>query len=288
MSATAIKHERPASLTEALNFLQRDRFRIIAGGTDYYPSLNDSAPSDPVLDITAIDGLRGITINESGVTIGALCSWTDIVNADLPPAFRALQLAALEVGSVQIQNRATIAGNLCNASPAADGVPPLLVLDASVTLESADGTRTLPLAEFIRGNRNIQKNQDEILTGISIPAVCCQGVSDFLKLGARKYLVISIAMVACRVSVTNDKFTSAAISVGSCSETAVRLHELESALIGQSATSKSIASTVTGGPIPLKPIDDVRSTAAYRSDAAATLISRSLQRCIETPAKADT
>ena len=188
MSATAIKHERPASLTEALNFLQRDRFRIIAGGTDYYPSLNDSAPSDPVLDITAIDGLRGITINESGVTIGALCSWTDIVNADLPPAFRALQLAALEVGSVQIQNRATIAGNLCNASPAADGVPPLLVLDASVTLESADGTRTLPLVEFIRGNRNIQKNQDEILTGISIPAVCCQGVSDFLKLGARKYL----------------------------------------------------------------------------------------------------
>jgi len=164
----------------------------------------------------------------------------------------------------------------------------LLVLDASVTLESASGKRTLPLAEFIRGNRNIQKSEDEILTSISIPATCCQGVSDFIKLGARRYLVISIAMVACRVSVTNDKFTSTAISVGSCSETAIRLHELESALIGQPATSNTIASTVTGGPIPLKPIDDVRSTAVYRSEAAVTLVSRSLQRCVDNAAKANT
>jgi len=274
-------HYRPASLTDALSYLHLGGVRIIAGGTDYYPSLGDTESKTPVLDITAIDELHGITHDESGVHIGALCSWTDIVNANLPPAFRALQLAAIEVGSVQIQNRATIAGNLCNASPAADGVPPLLVLNASVTLASVSGTRTLLLTDFIQGSRNIQKNFDEILTKISIPVASCQGVGDFIKLGARKYLVISIAMVACRVLVEEGVFRSVAISVGSCSEVATRLEDIESALKGQPATVETITKHVADRINQLAPIDDVRSSADYRKDAAVTLIKRSLQRCIE-------
>jgi len=233
-----------------------------------------------VLDITAIDELRGITHGDSGITIGALCSWSDIVNADLPAACKALQLAALEVGSVQIQNRATVAGNLCNASPAADGVPPLLIVDAMVNLSSASGTRTMPLAEFVQGNRRTQKNADELLTSVFIPSASCQGQSDFLKLGARRYLVISIAMVATRLEIEGGRFKNVAVAVGSCSETATRLAAFEQALTGKPATAESVDETLPSQFNELSPIDDVRGSAGYRLESATVLVKRSLQRCM--------
>ena len=235
-----------------------------------------------MLDITAVKELGSLTYNESGLSIGALCTWSDIATADLPPALRALQLAALEVGSVQIQNRATIAGNLCNASPAADGVPPLLCCDAIVNVASTKGQRSVPLVEFIRGNRRTELSRGEMVTSVFIPADGCAGHSDFLKLGARKYLVISIAMVATRLVVENGMITDAALSVGSCSEVAVRLPELETALTGMAADSKKVIEVVPDRFDNLSPIDDIRSSAGYRHIASASLIKRSLQRCLIT------
>src|SRR6185312_12387938 len=106
-----------------------------------------------VVDLSALATLRGIRFERDHIRIGGRTTWTDIIRADLPPAFAGLQAAAREVGSVQIQNSGTIAGNLCNASPAADGVPPLVAFDAEVELISQRGTRRLPLAQFITGNR---------------------------------------------------------------------------------------------------------------------------------------
>jgi len=274
-------YERPERLNQALQLLKADNFRIIAGGTDYYPSLGDRVSDSPVLDVTAISELRNLTLDKAGLTIGSLCTWSDIARADLPVACRALQLASVEVGSVQIQNRATIAGNLCNASPAADGVPPLLCCDAMVKLASTEGSRTLPLAEFIQGNRQTELSAEEMLTSIFIPADSCRGQSDFLKLGARKYLVISIAMVATRLSIEHGVITDAAIAVGSCSEVATRLPDVETALVGQAAESLEIADRVSDHFNILKPIDDVRSSASYRHDASVVLVRRSLQRCLE-------
>src|SRR5690606_23592351 len=121
--------------------------------------------------------------------------------------------AALEVGSGQIQNVASIAGNLCNASPAADGVPGLMVLDAEVELRSATTTRRLPLEKFILGNRRTALAPGEMVTAIRVPKASTSGTSAFVKLGARRYLVISIAMAAVRLTVEDGRVGSAAVAV---------------------------------------------------------------------------
>lgn len=274
-----MQFERPKQLREALALLDAQSWDILAGGTDYYPGLRDNAPTRPVLDISAIGGLRHIKREGDFWRVGALATWSDLVAADLPPAFEGLKLAAREVGSIQIQNRATIVGNICNASPAADGVPPLLTLDAEVELSSATRIRRLSLADFITGNRATMLTPSEMVTGIVIPETSATGNSHFLKLGARKYLVISIAMAAVRVDTGSDgRVSEAAISVGSCSEVAKRLPALEQAILG--CTSAEAGDAVNADQLAdLAPIDDVRATAGYRSAAAVELVRRTLLSC---------
>lgn len=274
-----MEYERPTQLGEALAILASGNWDVLSGGTDYYPALRDEPPNAPILDISAIDGLRDVSRNESGWRIGALATWTDVIRADLPPAFDTLKLASREVGSVQIQNRATVAGNLCNASPAADGVPPLLVLDASVEITSARGLRIVPLAEFILGNRRTALSQDELVTAVLVPVSSGLGRSSFVKLGARKYLVISIAMVATRLIVDDGQVVEAAVAVGSCSEVAQRLGALEAALVGLPVSE--IADAVTAEQlIGLSPISDVRAPEDYRQDAALEIVRRALRGAV--------
>ena len=270
-------YAQPTSLAEAVTLLGDGGWTVLAGGTDVYPALGENPLTSPVMDISRLGDLRGIAPSpDGGIRIGALTTWTDIVRASLPPAFRALQQAAREVGSVQIQNRATIAGNLCNASPAADGVPPLLALDARVELASRSGNRTLPLSDFIQGNRKTARDSGELLTFIHVPAAGLQGNSAFFKLGSRRYLVISIAMIAARLAADgNGIITGAAVAVGACSAVAQRLPALESALIGQNLQ----AAAGIAAPqhlAALSPIDDVRAPAGYRMDAALEGVRRAL------------
>ena len=267
---------RPTQIDEALSLLTDGPWDVLAGGTDYFPSLKDEQPMMPILDISAIESLRGIARTDDGWRIGALATWTDVIRADIPPAFRALTQAAHEVGSVQIQNRATVAGNLCNASPAADGVPPLLVMNARVELSASSGRRIVPLAEFIKGNRQTALSSDELMTAILIPGQGALGQSSFLKLGARKYLVISIAMVAVRLVVEAAHVVEAAVSVGACSATARRLTSLEKLLIGSAVTQ--VANVVTPEQLAiLSPITDVRASDTYRQVAAIELVRRALR-----------
>src|SRR5262245_27848883 len=139
-----VRYAKPASLDEALALQSEDGWRVLAGGTDFYPALGARPLRENVLDINGVAELRGITEAGGAVVIGARTSWTDIVNHPLPAACNALKQAAREVGSVQIQNVGTVAGNLCNASPAADGVPVLLVHDAEVETASIRGRRVEP------------------------------------------------------------------------------------------------------------------------------------------------
>ena len=164
-----IRYAKPRTLDEALALLGEARWRILAGGTDFYPALGNRPLSENVLDINGLAELRGISETASHVVIGARTTWTELIRHPLPPAFDALKQAAKEVGSAQIQNMASVAGNLCNASPAADGVPALLVLDAEVELTSLGGKRVLPLGEFILGNRKTALRPDEMVTAIRVP-----------------------------------------------------------------------------------------------------------------------
>ena len=192
-----------------------------------------------------------------------------------------MKLAAREVGSIQIQNAGTIAGNLCNASPAADGVPPLLVLDAEVELTSRSGPRRVPVSDFITGNRRTWRRPDELLTAIIIPRRYEHAASTFLKLGARRYLVISIAMVSAAIA-TDDagRVAWAGIAVGACSAVAKRLPDLETVLIGAPAKAGIGALVRPEHLRPLSPIDDIRATASYRQEAVLTLVARSLETIV--------
>ena len=272
---------RPDTLQEAVQVLAQQGGSILAGGTDFFPSLGDRPVSGLVLDISAIKSIRGIVTTGSEHRIGALATWTQIIHSSLPSCFDGLKSAAREIGGVQIQNRGTIAGNLCNASPAADSVPPLLALDAEVELVSATGSRRVPLSNFIVGNRKTLRRPDEILAAVIVPRAIDDGKSTFLKLGARRYLVISIAMVAVVIKTTEDKrIAGARVAVGSCSATAQRLRELEHALLGAPAQEGLGALVRREHLAGLRPIDDVRATANYRRDAALTLISRALEDCL--------
>jgi CO/xanthine dehydrogenase FAD-binding subunit len=282
---------RPTGLNEALAALAADaqnppvdpldRLTVLAGATDFYPAATTrqawfQPTAERILDISAVQGLRGISGTADGLRIGALTTWTDLISTPLPPAFDGLKQASHQVGGVQIQNRGTIAGNLCNASPAADGVPPLLALDAQVEIASSTASRRLPLQQFILGNRKTALLPGELLTAIHVPPPADGEQSCFLKLGARAYLVISIASVAANIAFdAHGRIARARIAVGSCSAVPQRLGALEDRLQGlePALASRAVDASMLG---VLSPIDDVRASAAYRSEAALTLIRRAL------------
>lgn len=269
-------YARPTRLDEALRLLADGRRSVLAGGTDFYPARLDPRPDERVLDITAIGALRGIADRKDHWRLGATTTWTEIVEAKLPRYFDALKLAGREVGGVQIQNTGTLAGNICNASPAADGVPALLALDSSLELARADGVRVLPLAEFLLGPRRTALQAGELVTAILVPKPGREARSSFLKLGARKYLLISIAMAAAAVELEGRLVKAARVAVGSCSPVAARLPALEAALMGLAL--EALPGAVQPSHLsPLAPIDDVRADAGYRGDAALELVRRTLQ-----------
>jgi CO/xanthine dehydrogenase FAD-binding subunit len=272
-----VRYAKPQSTDEALALLSEDAWRILAGGTDFYPALGARPLSENVLDINGLSELHGIAETATHVVIGARTSWTDIARYPLPTAFNALQQAAREVGSIQIQNTGTVAGNICNASPAADGVPALLILDAEVEIASLAGMRYEPLQDFVRGNRQTTLAAGEMVTAIRLPKTSLAGASSFCKLGARRYLVISIAMATVRIAADDDgRVIDAAIAVGACSAVAWRLGSLERELVGQDIGSLADMSLAETHFADLKPIDDVRGSAEYRRGAAREIVSRAL------------
>lgn len=268
----------PTCLSDAVQIMTDAQPRIIAGCTDYFPSQAQGHIPETLLDITRVAELQGITRTPDGWRIGAAATWTDLIRAELPPAFDALKLAAHEVGSVQIQNRATLVGNICNASPAADGVPPLLALDALVELTSATGTRQTPLAAFITGVRQTTRGAGEMVTGLVVPSIGPSASSDFVKLGSRTHLVISIAMVAVVLDIKDAHLTHAAIAVGSCAPVAQRLHALEAYVTGYPIATLPKVQISPDMLTPLSPISDVRGSQQYRLDVVGPLIQRALAR----------
>lgn len=265
-------YARPTRIEDALELLARGGRTVLAGGTDFYPARVGRPLREALLDLTALRELRGIAEQSAGWRIGATTTWSEVIDARLPPLFDGLRLAAREVGGRQIQNAGTVAGNLCNASPAADGVPALLALDASVEIAGLRARRRLPLAEFIVGPRRTALAPDELVTAVFVPRTRHPARSGFLKLGARRYLVISIAMAAAVVEHDGEALTAARIAVGACSPVARRLPQLEDDLLRgeRSVRPEHLA--------PLSAIDDVRGSARYRNDAVRVLLQRLIEQ----------
>ena len=249
---------------------------VLAGGTDFYPTRVGRAIEEDVLDIGGIPVLRGISSVPGGWRLGAVTTWSELLEADLPPLFDGLKQAAREVGGRQIQNAGTLAGNLCNASPAADGVPCLLALDAEIEIASSTATRRVSLDQFITGVRRTVLAPGELVVAIHIPKPAREARSAFLKLGARRYLVISIVMAAATLEIADGRIVDARVAVGACSAVAQRLPALEAALIGATLDGDLADRVERTHLAPLSPIDDVRGSAAYRNDSAVVLLRRLL------------
>lgn len=279
-------YHQPKELDRALELLSGFEGQVVAGGTDLFPSSMRGQQPKSLLDVTGIAGFCDIVHRNDAhfgphIRIGAAVTWTDLIKADLPNALDALKQAALEIGSIQIQNAGTIAGNLCNASPAADSVPALLALNASVELADCNQrVRILKLSDFILGVRKTAIKINEIVTAILVPKPKSGELSAFDKLGSRKFLVISISMVAVNLALdTNGTICDIRIAVGACSPVAQRLPNLEQDLVGQKPSSIILNNDHFA---PLSPIDDVRGSKGFRLDVVRTQMIRAIHRAAAT------
>jgi CO/xanthine dehydrogenase FAD-binding subunit len=296
MQTVAPKYERPTSLLSALSLLKQG-FLPIAGGTDYYPGKVGKPLVDNLLDLSAIADFEmvGKPANAE-ISLSALTTWrhcqSDFTSGKLPVWCAALAQSAKDVGGWQVQNRGTLGGNLCNASPAADGVVALLALGAKVMLvgvspESASTgfrTRTLDLAGFVLGNRLTAKQPDELLTQICLPEHSTNARSVFLKLGHRKYLVISIVMVGLLLDFdAKGQVTTCRIAIGSCAKAALRVTMLENQIIGyqRKEVMKIVTANIAEVVSAIQPIDDVRGTSQYRKSAAQELVLRAFAEVLQ-------
>jgi N-methylhydantoinase B len=277
-----MRYFRPTTLADALAIRRDHAVTVLAGGTDVYPAAatrrawGEPAHGD-ILDISALAELRGIAEEGGCWRIGALATWTDLIRADLPPLLDGLRQAGSAVGGVQIQNRGTLVGNACTASPAGDGIPNLLALDAMFEVSGRD----VPAEEFFTGYRATAAGPHDLVTAIRIPKR--PGRGRFEKLGARRYLVISIAMVAA-VTETDaaDTIVEARLAVGACGPAARRLRGLEAELEGV-PLAEAPALVSDRHLAGLAPIDDVRGSADYRLAAARALVADALAGLADHP-----
>jgi len=267
----------PKTLEEALEILhmEKDKVKVIAGGTDLIIQMKDGIiPRKNLLNIYSIEELRYIRLDDGNIRIGALTTFTDIANSALVRNYaKVLAEAAGTVGSIQIMNKATIGGNLVNASPAADSIPPLYVLDAVLVLSSVEGIREIPILDFYKGYKRLDLRDNELLTEIKLRIMSEDEDGVFLKHGLRLGDAISVVNAAILVKWSNDgKFKDVKIAMGAVAPTVVRARSCEEALIGKKLDDSTIWDAARKVIDDISPIDDIRGTAEYRREISVNLL----------------
>ncbi len=278
---------RPASISDALQLLVDDRRRAVAGGTDVLLDLQRGGPGEPVdlVDLTAISegGFNEIVDDDDAVLLGGGVTHNQVVASGLVRE-HALPLAqaCLEIGSPQLRNRATIAGNVATASPANDSISALLALNASLVLSSLVDdvvvNRELSVDQFFTGFRATELRNGELITSIRVPKLSSSQRGIWVKLGLRKAQAISVVHAGLVVGLGDDGVvTDARLALGSVAATVVVIPEFADALVGRQLDAASIGVAATAATIAVEPISDVRATAEYRSQSVSTLLRRSLE-----------
>ncbi len=272
-----------ASTDEVLKILseKKERARIVAGATDLILELERGVRKgiDTLIDVTRIPGLDQITLDEDSlIHLGPLvthnhCAASELIREQAYPLAR----AAWEVGAPQIRNRGTVAGNLITASPANDTITPLVALNASVTLASTRGERSVLLKDFYTGVRRTVMQADEMLVDISFPAMTRGQRGTFIKLALRRAQAISLVNVAIILDLKARSIKSASITFGAVAPTIVHAPEAEAYLIGKKLTDEVIAQAAELAKSATHPIDDIRSSAAYRHEMVKVITSRGLK-----------
>lgn len=270
--------ESPALLSEAFALLAEGPWRPIAGGTDVMVQITGEIgePPERLLDLWAIDELRGIRLETDALAIGALTTYTEIRRSPLViEHVPALADAAATIGAAQIQNRGTIGGNAINASPAGDTLPVLLALDAELVLGSAAGERAVAASEFWTGYRTTARRDDELLVRIRVPLSADRQVR-FRKIGTRRAQAISkvVMALAWRADEPDEPWRDVRLALGSVAATPIRAPAAEAVLEGARPTREVADAAAAALTAEIQPIDDVRSTADYRRLVAGRVLHR--------------
>lgn len=282
---TPFEYHEPASVAEAVELAARfgDGAWFLAGGTDLIIQIRRGkvAPGH-VIGLDGVGGLDRIEV-DGGVTLGARVTHRSVERS---PHFRGPLRALVEgaevVGGHQIRNVGTVGGNVANGSPAADLVPVLLALDASVTCVGPGGERTLPLGEFLVGPGRTARRPEELLTAIRFPRLAPLSATAFLKAGRRRAMEISIVCVAARLTLdeNEERCLDARITLGAVGPTTRRARAAERALEGQPLTPELLRRAGRLAAGECQPITDVRASARYRRILVETLVPRALERCV--------
>lgn len=283
---------QPTSLHEASRLLKENGpgGRFLAGGTDLVIAMKEKGLVPKyIVDLKWIPGLSGIRTNDDGsITIGALTTMRDIETSPLLiKKYPFLCLSAAEVGSIQIRNRATVGGNMANATPSADVAPSLIALNAMAKIVSASGERTIALEDFFRGPGQTVMRAEEILREITIPKTNAGLVGEYIKFSPREMMDLAYVGVAVAYTLRepDNRCDGVRIVLGAVSPTPMRARQAEVAVEGQILTE---ALAETAGRIAAeasKPISDVRSSADYRRAMVAAMTKRALLNAAIGPSK---
>jgi CO/xanthine dehydrogenase FAD-binding subunit len=273
----------PETESELFRLLRDTTARVLAGGTDLFIAMREKGVRSPCLvDIKRIPELRGIQrLDGGGLTMGATTTLHEIETSEMVrQVCPVLSDAAGMIGSLQVRNRGTLGGNLCNGSPAADLAPALLVLDAQLELASPSGTREIPVEAFFAGPGETVLKHGEILKRIRIPRPAPDTQSVYLKFGPRKAMDIAVVNVAVSLKLNDDgSCRDARLALGSVGPTPRRAKKAEAALIGE-LTEERIQGVAALAPAESNPIDDVRGGKAYRAHLVRVLTTRAIREAV--------
>jgi CO/xanthine dehydrogenase FAD-binding subunit len=273
---------QPATLAEASRLLKEKGpgGRFLAGGTDLVIAMKEKGLLPKyIVDLKRVPGLSGIRENGDGsITIGALTTMYAIeISPLIKKKYPFLAQSAAEVGSIQIRNRATIGGNMANATPSADVAPSLIALNATARIASAAGERTIPLEEFFRGPGQTVMTSDEILTELTIPETGPQLVGEYIKFSPRDMMDLAYIGVAVAYNLgSNNKCTGVRIVLGAVAPTPIRAKQSEALLEGKILTEELATKVGDEAARESKPISDVRSSADYRRAMVGVMTKRAL------------
>ncbi|MGD9529192.1 FAD binding domain-containing protein [Pseudonocardia sp.] len=272
------------SLDGALDVLARhgERCQVLAGGTDVMIQLGrGEIAASLLLHIERLAELR--TVGSNGSTrIGALVTHRALATGALGTGYRAVAESAGTVGGLQTQAVGTLGGNVCNASPAADTLPALLVHDAEVTLRSATGGRSVPLERFVVGRRATDRSPDELLTAVTLAAPPPRSGDVYLKVGRRSAMEVAIVGLAMRLTFDGaGTITAARVAAASVAPRPVRSTAAEAALVGSRGGAEAVRAAADALLGDIDPVDDVRGSAAYRRRVIPGLVGRAVQICAQ-------
>jgi len=279
------KYAAPRELDEALQLMaSAQQPRPLAGGTDIVDQLKTGRrTADLVIEMKRIPQMQRFDVEADGLHIGAARSCTDIrSHPEVPARYAALYEAAGLIGSVQIQNRAALGGNICNAAPSADTAPALLVLDARAVVASSKGARLVELDRFFKGPGQTILEKGELLTGIFVPTPAARSASTYLRFIPRNEMDIAIAGVGCYLEIESSGLVKRArIALAAVAPTPIRARIAELALEGREISDALIEAAAEAAVSAARPISDVRGSAEYRKDLVRVLTRRTLQACLQ-------